>query len=301
MKSLYTVDRFYSGATKLRDHFEKRFANPRAADGGRFVWDYWHVPNQYTSLRTPAYEFFPEAIYAPLHKALVKFGRERLGCHDISPPWMSCYVNDCSQSLHADVPHGPWAYVFSLTPWKGRKFTGGETMLLRNEILNYWGEGAGSLTGGFFESEQIFTKVPSLFNRLTVFDPRVPHGVVPVQGPHDVRDGRLVIHGWFVQPRPFIEGPLPLARLSQALKDFEGALHEILSMGLEASGVLSIRLHVAADGRVTKAILLTNSLRGPDQKDANTLAREAARFWQGAQFGKSRGPSKVTIPVVFER
>jgi len=45
-----------------------------------------------------------------------------------------------------------------------------------------------------------------------VFDPRIPHGVRTVTGTHDPREGRLVIHGWFVQPRPFIRGPLDGAR-----------------------------------------------------------------------------------------
>jgi Rps23 Pro-64 3,4-dihydroxylase Tpa1-like proline 4-hydroxylase len=39
--------------------------------------------------------------------------------------------------------------------------------------------------------------VPPLFNRLTVFDPRVPHGVPVVEGTRDPREGRLVLHGWF--------------------------------------------------------------------------------------------------------
>ena len=50
----------------------------------------------------------------------------------------------------------------------------------------------------------------------TVFDPRIPHGVRQVTGTHDPREGRLVIHGWFVQPRPFVRGPLPTRALDAA-------------------------------------------------------------------------------------
>ena len=44
------------------------------------------------------------------------------------------------------------------------------------------------------------------FNRMTVFDPRLPHGVPVVEGTHDPREGRLVLHGWFNEPSPFFSG-----------------------------------------------------------------------------------------------
>lgn len=42
------------------------------------------------------------------------------------------------QELHADNPHGPWAFVLSLTHWEGRPFTGGETVILQPNVLDYW-------------------------------------------------------------------------------------------------------------------------------------------------------------------
>ena len=72
------------------------------------------------------------------HRRLVAWGRETLGCHDISPPWLSLYVDGCRQELHGDLPHGPWAFVFSLTRWRGRVFRGGETLLVRDEVLDFW-------------------------------------------------------------------------------------------------------------------------------------------------------------------
>ena len=40
-------------ASGLRGTFDQRFGDPRAATEERFVWDYWHVPDQYNLLRTP--------------------------------------------------------------------------------------------------------------------------------------------------------------------------------------------------------------------------------------------------------
>jgi len=89
-RSYQLVERFAPEAAALRAIFDDRFADPRSTRGDRFVWDYWHVPNQYTHLRTPAWTYFPRALYTAFHRRLVAWGRATLGCHDISPPWLSC-------------------------------------------------------------------------------------------------------------------------------------------------------------------------------------------------------------------
>lgn len=299
-KSVLTVDSFAPEAKALRRHFDARFANPRGTDSARFVWDYWHVPGQYTALRTPAYLYFPKKIYDSFHRRLVWWGRRNLGCHDVSPPWMSCYVDGCKQEMHGDLPHGPWAFVFSLTDWSKRKFSGGETMLLREEILSYWGSGGGAAG---LESEDVTQTVEARFNRLAVFDPRIPHGVREVRGVHDPREGRLVIHGWYVQPRPFIEGPLSTKELSAAIEDLSGALGELLAGGLDLQGVLSARFKVGAEGRVTGFKVLTNALRHPlRQPDDERAVLELVRnFFAARAFKKQRGRSSVTLPLIFER
>lgn len=113
------TERFYPGASSLRKVFDSRFRDPKSTRSDRFVWDYWHVPDQYTFVRTPAYHYFPKTIYNQFHRFLMTWGRSVLGCKNISPPWLSYYIDGCGQELHSDVPHGPWAYVFSLTA--GRK------------------------------------------------------------------------------------------------------------------------------------------------------------------------------------
>ena len=61
-------------------------------------------------------------------------------CQTHRPPAAprSCYINGCRQGLHADAPHGPFAFVLSLTRWEERRFSGGETLLLQPHVLDYW-------------------------------------------------------------------------------------------------------------------------------------------------------------------
>ena len=92
------------------------------------------MPQQYTLVRTPAHLFFPEALYAELEEALLEYGQQVLGCRSLTHVWLSYYVHGMGQQLHGDVPHGPWAFVLSLTHWDARRFDGGETTIMRPQV-----------------------------------------------------------------------------------------------------------------------------------------------------------------------
>lgn len=258
-----TVDHFYSQAPKLRAEFDANFADPLRAHSERFVWDYWHVPGEYTHLRTPAYNYFSARRYEAFHRYLVRWGREHLGCHDISPPWLSCYVEGCRQEPHQDRPHGPLAFVYSLTP-KKRKFRGGETFIVKPKTLI----------------------VPE-FNRLTLFNPSLLHGVREVRGTHDPREGRLVIHGWFVNPRPFWVGPLQVEQVRMALDRGLAPIHfEKLGPGFGA-----FRMKIGRDGRVKNVVVLMETFKYSAR--VKDLLPELHKF----DFGKLARPALLTLPL----
>lgn len=264
-----TFDRFYKKAAHLRAVYDGNFSDPLQTQPERFQWDYWHVPGEYTVLRTPAYHYFPQEIYEPFHRYLVNWGRTHLGCHDISPPWLSCYVEGCRQEPHQDQPHGPLAFVFSLTDWSKRKFRGGETFIVKPKSL-----------------------IAPEFNRLTIFNPALTHGVREVRGTHDPRLGRLVIHGWFVNPRPFWEGPLKVEDVRAALDDqLASQIDPRWKLG---QGLLSLRLTVSARGKVQKCQILANTLMNATPTDVQKMLRLA----NSLVFPKRPGTTRVTVPLM---
>jgi len=298
-RGLIIVDRFAPEVRALRSTFDARFAAPREARTDRFVWDYWHVPDQYTALRTPAWTYFPRALYAQFHNRLVAWGRAHLGCHDISPPWLSLYVEGCRQELHGDLPHGPWAFVYSLTNWRGRRFRGGETLLVRDEVLDFWHDFASIRS---VEQGDLIRRVAPELGRLTVFDPRIPHGVRTVTGTHDPREGRLVIHGWFVQPRPFVRGALAVRALAGQIAELTEQLAGWLD-GLPIAGLLSLAFTVERSGRVAAPRVLSDTTRVPrgDDPARRRLVRRICDAIAAWHFTKQRTVSHVTLPLVFER
>jgi hypothetical protein len=296
-RSVVIVENFAREGAALRDVFDDRFADPRSTRADRFVWDWWHVPGQYTALRTPAWTYFPRRVYERFHRRLVTWGRDVLGCHDVSPPWLSLYVDGCRQELHGDLPHGPWAFVYSLTRWRGRVFTGGETLLLRDEVLDFWDDFRSVRA---VEERELVRAIEPRFGRLVAFDPRIPHGVRTVGGTRDPRDGRLVIHGWFVQPRPFVRGPLAARALASRIAD----LGDTLALdGVAIAGLLSLTFGVDRRGAVRDVRVLSDTTRVPrvDERARVRVVRRLRETVAAWRFERQRGPSRVTLPLVFER
>ncbi|EIE23883.1 hypothetical protein COCSUDRAFT_28507 [Coccomyxa subellipsoidea C-169] len=306
-QQLLLTDNFLPTATALREHFESRFENPLKTTSDRFVWDYWHVPDQYTLLRTPADHFFPEDTYRELEDALLEYGEQQLGCRGISPIWLSYYVHGCRQELHADSPHGPWAFVLSLTQWEGRSFSGGETMIFQPHMLDFW---SSFDPARGFEVKDMVTLVEPHFNRLTVFDGRYPHGVRPVEGTRDPLRARLVLHGWFTEPSPFFDGPLDEEAATETLDSVLSELYEELGSLPQCLGTIVIRFTVSGEtGQVSNLRCLTDTLvHVPTDPDPDGLSVRDQVFdaihhhiSQRAEFPPcQQGDTSITLPFVFQ-
>lgn len=290
-------DGFHKGAQGLRNHFEGLQGDPVAVPAGRFVWDYWSVKDQYRLLRTPAYHYFPPELYQRFHEELVLWGRNNLGCWDISPPWLSCYVDGSFQEFHRDIPHGTWAYVYSLCP-KRLGFLGGETELLRPEVLSLW---TAPTPREGYEKSAVLTSITPKFNRLVVFDGRVPHRVRRVEHAPSMVDGRLVIHGWFTQPKTFIDGYHSSQRCVRILDSAFDTVQSLFSEGRagNAQGTVALELQVSPTGRVRKAQSLTNSLVDGEGYETPALDRWLVQQYSALDFGKARGPTRMVVPLIL--
>ncbi|EKX41207.1 hypothetical protein GUITHDRAFT_74898 [Guillardia theta CCMP2712] len=297
-------------AESLRGTFDENFLEPRSTNIKRFVWDYWHVPSQYTLIRTSAEDYFDAAQYERLTSALTDFGQKHLGCNSITKPWLSYYVDGCEQRMHTDSWHGPFAYVLSLTNWEEREFTGGETFLMESLALDYW-RNFDPKVG--LEEDKLMSTVEPHFNRLTLFDPRIPHGVRAVRGTKDPRKSRLVLHGWFTDlGTPFYEaGGISEESATEVLNEALQPLYDSLANKCSrVIGVLNVRLDVdGATGRVTKLSSVADTMvadpldliegNTPEEVRASVL-KEIERHLKDLQFDSKGQDSSITLPFIFE-
>jgi hypothetical protein len=295
-RRLATVDDFFPDAGEMRRVFEERLGTRRGAPRERFVWDYWHVPDQYTYIRTFAEEFFPAELYGRFSDHLLAWGRETLGCTRILSPWLSYYVDGCRQELHADIPHGPWAYVFSLTTWDERTFTGGETFLLAEDTLDFW-------RGYHPERSSELTSFAELieprFNRLTVFDPRIPHGVRQVEGTREPLDSRIAVHGWFYEPAVIVSDAIEQAQQRRAFEATLAILYVSLGDIEGVAGLVAARIDVSPQGNVTDARIVSSSLVSTlgDHDAVTKVEGRIEAFLAGSSFPPLPAKAWAVIPV----
>lgn len=274
-------------ATRLRNAYDEHFKDPRQPNGDRFAWDPWFVSAgdgknpaegiddddeegttgahantvdgerealasqvQYSLKRIQTSLFFPEDEYNILVDDLVSLANS-IGLTAISPPWTSMYTDGDTQNFHTDSTHGPMAFVLSLS--KEGDFRGGETMMMKPEILDLW---RGFETGNALECGNIVRYIPTTpLGRCLAFDPRVPHGVNRVAGTNDPRRARVVVHGWFNEPEVCWFGPWAAENTNEAtalLDDSLGPLVETLGSGEigRVVGYLAARVEIDEDGCV---------------------------------------------------
>ncbi len=289
----FIKDDFFPKADQLRSFYNDQFSEPREAHELRFAWDHWVVKNQYDLVRTPAQSYFPKELFDSFTDSLIEWGQKNLGCQQISPPWLSYYIDGCYQNWHGDVPHGPWAYVYSLCPQE-IKFSGGNTLLLNEKVLNYW-DHINEFDG--LEHDEIFESFSPDFNRLIIFDPRVPHAVEKVLGVRDPRDARLVIHGWFSEPSPVFYGEiveeLAVGAINLALDNWQSQLPETILINGFASFNLTINNEFKID-------LLTNTLKLNHSVSSDELLYELQQELIQAFLplqGKMNG--SITLPLML--
>jgi len=272
---------------KLEDHFN--YPERHQADTHQ-IWNYWFIDGLYTYHRTLPHKVFGHDLANQFQSAVEAWAKQQLGMTRLPPPYLSMYIDGCRQGQHNDSGNGRFAYVYSLTK-NERKTIGGQTLVWREE--NYF---AAKFTSphagnGFYEA------IEPRFNRLAVFDDRMPHAVERVEGPMDPLEGRFVLHGHISEEGPIVDGPLLYDAVTCVLTNSPPLTAEVYSY----HGPLVLRLQVNSDGRVTEASELVNRLK-PLSSSAPPVGEEVNRIIARARqlrFTSSSAASIVTIPLSF--
>ena len=287
---------FFPEAEALRQAIDEHFSNPHRHDTQRHqIWNYWFVPGLYTYLRT-----LPEKVFGPelaqrFFDHLRRYAFETYGLGKAHWPYLSLYVAGCQQGLHNDARNGRLGYVYSLTRWDKRSFSGGETLLLKEDPWSETGTVAKPKAGvGFYHL------VPQQFNQLLVFDDRIPHAVPRIEGTMDPCAGRFAVHGHFAESGITIDGGLGGAEITSALvRIITDLKHRQEKARDRHHGLVVLRATIDPSGRSGPAVILLDRVL-PLRRDVPVFESSTLTdLLSGYRFPPTDVPSRITVPIVF--
>jgi hypothetical protein len=293
---LVIVDDFLPAtlAEAMRADIDAHFDRPDAhAAASHQVWNYWFVPELYTYLRTqPEKVIDPERVRG-FFDHLRGWCAQALGLSNVTWPYLSLYVGGCRQGLHNDAGNGRFGFVYSLTR-NDRATIGGQT------VVHHAGDPVRAMLTRPGAGRAFYDLVEPRFNRLVLFDDRLPHAVERVDGSMDPREGRFVLHGHVSEGAPMAVGALSADAmtlpLTAALKAFE---RSVFMDGLH--GPLVLRLTVRPDGVADACrIVLDRVLQaGPDDGRWPRLRADLVAAVLAVPFPAASAPTELLLPVSF--
>jgi hypothetical protein len=288
------VDNFLSDelALDMRAAIDRHFAEPYKQNAEHQVWNYWYVPDMYTFLRTSADKVMGSQLLQRFHAALTSWAWQRLGLGHVTYPYLSLYVDGCSQSIHNDSTNGRFGYVYSLT-WDQRDTRGGETIVYHEGDL--YRSNLSRMTGG---KGGLYEMIDSRFNRLAIFDDRMPHGVNRIEGSMNPVHGRLVLHGHISESAPGVNGPLEPDIVGPLVEEAANIALSRFDMKTDPHGPVTLRLTIGSDGSVERARLLLDRLAFPDGSSTEGMADAIVEEAKGLRFPAASAASEAIVPIM---
>lgn len=281
-------------AVAMRRQINAHFADPHRHTPDRHqVWNYWHVPGLYTYLRTAPEKLIERALVERFVRALTIWSEYMLGLGGVTWPYLSLYVDGCEQKLHNDSTNGRFGFVYSLT-WDERKTMGGETIVLKEGDLFRNNMGNASAGAGLLDL------IEPKFNRLTLFDDRMPHGVQRVEGSMNPVEGRFVLHGHISESGPTADGPLDAVAITRTIYDaLAPLLSDVQRMSVVHHGPLVLRVAIAPDGTVSQIDRLVDRLARADGNSAGVVVGQVVQIVRALRFPEAPAPTEATVPLLF--
>ncbi len=283
-------------ALEMRRDIDSHFASPEGHRAETHqVWNYWFVPDSYTYLRTAPEKVIERVRIETFHKTLRDWSVARLGMANVTWPYLSLYVSGCRQNWHNDSVNGRFGFVYSLTR-DDRRTIGGDT-LVRHEIDPFRAHLARAGAG-----REFYRTIEPRFNRLIVFDDRLPHSVERVDGSMDPVEGRFVLHGHLREAGTIIAGALsedmimgPLLELLRQIREDSSAAAALYN------GPLILRLTIAAAGSVAACSVMVDRVlhADPGHVDWEPLRAKLVERFERLRFPPAAGETVLIQPLLF--
>ena len=278
-------------AGSMRQDIDAHFGEPgqHKADTHQ-VWNYWHVPGSYTYLRTTPEKVIAREKVEQFVNGLRDWAARNLGLAGVTWPYLSLYVPGCVQGLHNDSTNGRLGFVYSLTR-DDRTTLGGETLLMLDRDLFRSNLDRPAAGVGLYDL------VEPRFNRLTLFDDRIPHAVQRIDGPMDPLEGRFVLHGHISEAGVVAEGALSADAIQSVVVPVLGELREVF--GKDVHGPFVISIEIGPDGSMAGANPILDRLASKNGADIGAARAALTERLGVLRFPTASGSTRANVPLIF--
>lgn len=288
----HVVSDFFEEAESMREALDSSLRNTYT---DRISWQYFCDPQMYAYLRTMPDGVFQKELSQRFMKRLRSWCMENLGLLPMGMPYLNMMVNGCRLGLHSDFHNGAWGYVYSLTRWDDRKFSGGETLLMRDGVPSY--------KKHHVHGEVLYELVPAKFNQLLIFDDRIVHATPTVEGSMDPLHARIAMVGHIRATSPLVNGNIEPVEARRIIVEAMAKIQDRTRNYRDVQGTITYRISLGRSGKVESATILTDNVitasSGYDVSDA--VAAVKAIIQQtitGLRFPAGDGESIVVVPVL---
>jgi len=292
------VDGFLPGAlaTAMRRDLDGYFGRAESGSGdSRQVWDYRYVAGLDAALRTQPERVIERERVAAFHQALREWSARHLGMADVPGATLGVYVGGCRQGWHRDPQSGRFAFAYSLTR-NERRTTGGETLVMRE------GDPLRAQFTPATPARELCETIEPRFNRLVIFDARLPRSVERVEGSMDPREGCLVLEGYLREGAALVAGALPASAVAGQINEALGQFSREAEAGLALyHGPLVLRLTIEPSGAVGGCDIMVDRVihRDPGHADWEAVRAGLVARLRALKFAAAGGRTVLVQPVIF--
>jgi hypothetical protein len=282
-------------AEAMRAAIERHFGDPyKYAAESRMAWNYFYVPDLYVYMRTSPEKILGAELAKAFQDRLTRWSRANFGLVPRGGHYLSLYVHGCRQTEHNDTANGRFGFVYSLTK-NERRTTGGETVIWREDAL------APRSMRQPKAGEDVYHAIAPRFNRLVLFDDRLPHAVRMVEGNMDPVEGRIVLHGHLIEAGPSVDGPLPLGLAVDIVRSMAVQFFAEPNIKAAYHGVAVIRLMISLEGKVVDCRVLVDRIKQlvGGEPTVRSMVTELLARAASLRFPAATDVSAVTIPFRF--
>jgi hypothetical protein len=293
-------------ATGMRADIEAHFMEPHAHPDTHQLWDYCFVPQLHTYLRTSPERIIHGDRIDAFMRTLQAWSIATLGMGNVAWPNLCLYIGGCRQALHDSASALRFGFVYSLTR-NQRRTVGGEMLVLREGEVrrrtswNALFDGR-PLGGGGSPAGDLYEIIEPKFNRLIVFDGRLPYAVEVIEGAMDPIEGCVMLHGHLSETGTIITGDLPNEIVEEALvalfRDFAERNSARLAL---YQGPLALRFVIGASGSVESCETLVDLVihEDPRHTEWEPLRGDLVSRIKMLKFPPARGKTVVTKPLIL--